>query len=426
MNVLQATETVASGQEQQRPAAPALTEAEKASRGHAGRRLLGVGALAAVVLGGALVGGTLPRLQQERKVHAAAAQASTTPPRVTVAVARRGAGITDRVLPGNSLPLLEASLYARSTGYIKERLVDIGDRVKQDQLLAVIAAPDIDDQLAQARANLTLAKANLRLSEASANVANIIYERDLRLGASLSQQKVDKDRATAQVTKARVEAARASVGVNESAVQRYTDLQGFEKIVAPFPGVITARRIDPGDLVAADSTTLELFHLMRTDVLRVFVSVPQLFATGIKVGQRAVVYLRDEPHKQYPGKVTRTANALDPNTRTLLTQVDVPNPDDTLRPGMYLQVKFVFDRTVFPIRIPAAALVVTSTGRQQAGVLDGQHRVRYRTVQLGRDYGADIEVLAGLKEGETVVVHPGDDLPEGTMVEPVTPKKPGT
>src|SRR5207248_1111071 len=129
---------------------------------------------------------------------------------------------------------------------------------------------------------------------------------------------------------------------------------------------------------------------------------------------------REELQKQYPGKVTRTANALDPNSRTLLTEVDVPNPNDALRPGMYLQVKFIFNRQVFPILIPAAALVVTSTGGQQVAVLDDQHQVHYRAVQLGRDFGAEIEILSGLTPGETVVVHPGDALPGGTVVEPVT------
>jgi RND family efflux transporter MFP subunit len=157
---------------------------------------------------------------------------------------------------------------------------------------------------------------------------------------------------------------------------------------------------------------------MRTDILRVFVNVPQVFATGIQVGQGAVVYQRDAPSKQFPGKVTRTADALDPNTRTLLTEVQVPNPDNALRPGMYLQVKFVFSRVTPSIRIPAAAIVVRS-GPRMVAVLDARHAVHYRDVQLGRDFGDEIEVLTGLGAGDTVVVHPGDDIPEGTVVEPV-------
>jgi RND family efflux transporter MFP subunit len=157
---------------------------------------------------------------------------------------------------------------------------------------------------------------------------------------------------------------------------------------------------------------------MRTDVLRVFVNVPQVFAGDIKVGHQAVVFQREDPGKQFPAKVTRTPDALDPNTRTLLTEVQVPNPENALRPGMYLQVKFVFDRSLVPILIPAAALVTRTDGPRVA-VLDEQHRVRYRAVQVGRDYGAQIEVIEGLRAGDTVVVHPGDDIPEGTIVEAV-------
>jgi RND family efflux transporter MFP subunit len=305
--------------------------------------------------------------------------------------------------------------------------VDIGDRVKKGQLLAVIDSPDLDDQLAQARANLEQAKANLKLSEANAVLAQTVLSRSIRISGKgpgyVSTEEIDQERATLGTTKASVEAARASIAVNEAAVKRFSDLQEFEKIVAPFQGVITARRIDPGDLVSADSTSRELFHLMRTDILRVFVDVPQVFATGIQVGQPALVYRREDPLKSFSGKVTRTADALDPSTRTLRTEVQVANPDNALRPGMYLQVKFVFSREQRAVLIPSAA-VVTRTGPPRVAVLDDQHRVQYRTVQLGRDYGAEVQVLGGLSAGDTIVVHPGDDLPEGTVVEPVpSPQK---
>ena len=328
--------------------------------------------------------------------------------------------------PGTLRPWQEVSLYARTTGYLKRRLVDIGDRVKEGQLLAEISAPDVDAQLAQAKADLAQAKANLPLAEANAKLAKITLERYEKAGpgTGVTLLQMDQQRATVTTTTAQVAATKASIQVYEASVQRYTVLQGFQKIIAPFKGVITARNVDPGDLITADSpsTAKELFHLMRTDTLRVFVNVPQVFSTGIKVSQDATVYRREEPEKQYPGKVTRTGDALDPNTRTLLTEVDVPNPNDALRPGMYLQVKFVFERQLFPILIPAAALV-TRTGGQQVAVLDKQHQVQYRTVQLGRDFGAQIEVTVGLKAGETVVVHPGDALPGGTVVEPVPPSK---
>jgi RND family efflux transporter MFP subunit len=383
-------------------------------------RVFALGGLAAVALAGALVAGTVPRLRQEQAVNAQAAAVANSPPRVTVAVARPSPADNVRVLPGNALPLLEAGLFPRATGYIKTRLVDIGDRVQAGQLLAVIDAPDIDDQLAQAKADLAQAKANLAKAKADETFATAEERRYRRLVSSqaASQEEYQSKVQADGVAKAVVVATQASIQVNEAAVQRFTDLQSFEKITAPFPGVITARTIDPGDLVSANSTARELFHVMRTDTLRVFVNVPQVFAAGIQVGQEASVYQRDNPSRQFAGKVTRTADALDPNTRTLLTEVQVPNPDNVLRPGMYLQVKFVFRRVAPSVRIPAAAVVVRN-GPRMVAVLDTQHTIHYRDVQLGRDFGDEIEVLSGLNAGDTVAVHPGDDLPEGTTVEPV-------
>lgn len=400
------------------PSAP--TEAEVSSRKHAGRRLLAIGGVVFTILVGAVVAGTLPRLRQEKAVNAAASEVATALPRVTVAVAKKVTPEAERVLPGTALPLMEAAMYARATGYLKTRLVDIGDRVTEGQLLAEISAPDIDDQLEQAKANLELSKANLAYARANAKLGQITYERYQYLAnnKSIAAQDFDQAKAKFDTTTAQVASSVASIEVNKALVQKFTDLRGFEKITAPFSGVITARNVEVGDLVTADSTVREMFHMMRTDTLRVFVNVPQVFAMGIKVGQSAVVYRREDPQKQFAGKVTRTADALDTNTRTLLTQVDVPNPNDALRPGMYLQVKFAFDRQVFPLMIPSVALATRTQGPRIA-VLDDGNRVRYRQVELGRDFGAEIQILAGLKEGERVVIHPGDDLPDGTVVAPV-------
>jgi RND family efflux transporter MFP subunit len=398
----------------------ATSDAEDLSRKRAGRRLLVIGAVAIILLAAALIAGTLPRLRQEDAVNSSAAEVAVALPRVTVAVAKKVAPEADRVLPGTALPLMEAALYARATGFLKTRLVDIGDRVKEGQLLGEIAAPDIDDQLEQAKANLELSEANLKVARANAHLAQITKVRYLRLAENntVATQERDQAVATADVTAAQVDSSLASIQVNKALVQKFTDLQNFEKITAPFTGVITARNVEVGDLVTADSTVREMFHVMRTDTLRVFVNVPQVFATGIKVGQTAIVYRREDPRRQFPGKVTRTADALDSNSRTLLTQVDVPNAKDALRPGMYLQVKFAFDRKVLPLMIPSVALASRTQGPTVA-VLDDQNRVRYRQVELGRDYGAEIQILSGLKEGEQVVVHPGDDLPDGTIVQPV-------
>ena len=241
--------------------------------------------------------------------------------------------------------------------------------------------------------------------------------------AAGSKNAYDSAIAAAGVATATVKASEATLKVDEANILRLETLQSFQKITAPFDGVITARHIDPGALVQADTpaSTKELFHLMRTDIIRVWVYVPQTFSTAVKSGLAATVYRREDPARTFAGTVARTADALDPNTRTLLTEVHVPNPDNLLRPGMYLQVKFTFDRSIFPVMIPSAAVVIRSQ-TPTVGVLDANHAIHYRSVQLGRDYGAEVEVNVGLNPGETVAVHPGDDLPEGTVVEPVTPQ----
>jgi RND family efflux transporter MFP subunit len=374
------------------------------------------------VLAAAAVTATLPRLANERALNAAAAQVSTARPRVTVAQAKKGAPTSDRVLPGNALPLDDAMIFARTTGYISQRLVDIGDRVKAEQLLAVISAPQVDDQLRQSEANLVQSKANLDFAQASLQLANAILARESKAaaGGAITQEQLDQDRASVATTSAQVEVAKATIQVNTALVQQFTDLQRFEKITAPFDGVITARHVDVGDLMTADSpgTSKLMFEIQRTDTLRVHVNVPQIFATKIKVGERAVVFRREAPDEQYSGTVTRTADALDPATRTLLTEVQVSNPKDALRSGMFLQVRFLFERADVAVMVPSAAVLVRDNVSQVA-VLDNQHRVSYQKVELGRDFGQEIEIRSGVRDGQTVLVYPGDQLPVGTVVDPV-------
>jgi RND family efflux transporter MFP subunit len=401
-------------------------EIETKAHRRAGYWTFGGVALLGTALVGSLVLATLPRLQHDKDLESAAAQVANSPPLVSVATARRAPAASERTLPGNAQAYREAALYSRSTGYLKRWLVDIGDRVEAGQLIAEISAPDIDDQLAQARANLILSKANLQVAEANSELAKITLKRDEAsgIGIGVSAQTIDQDKAQVQTTAAQIESSKANIKVNEATVQQYADLQSFQKIVAPFAGVVTARNVDPGDLITADSpnTTRELFHVMQTDPLRVFVNVPQTYAASITVGQDAMLWQRDDPTKQFKGKVARTANALDPNTRTLLTEVDVPNPKDGLRPGMYLQVKFVAVRTAPSVLIPGAALVTRPDG-SYVPILDTRQTVHYRKVRLGRDLGAELEILAGLEGGETVVIHPGDALAEGQQVQPAPATK---
>jgi RND family efflux transporter MFP subunit len=409
----------APGRAEQAAAAPGSTEVRAANSKRSAVRPAALAALV-VALTAVLTASTLGRMRQEHKRKDAAAEVATTLPRVTVVRARAMAAEAEQLLPGSARPLQEAGLYPRATGSIKTRLVDIGDRVQGGQLLAVIDAPDLDNRLALAKADLAQAKANWEKAKADAELFGSVENRSriLLAGGRTPRAEYEVKFKNYGAGKAAVGAAEAAIKVNETAVQRLADLRAFGKIAAPFAGVITARHIDPGDLVCADSTARELFHLMRTDILRVFVDVPQVFATDIQVGQSAVVYRREDLLKPFSGKVTRTADALAPDTHTLRTEVQVANADNALRPGMDLQVKFVFRNEYRAILMPRAA-VVTRAGAPRVAVLDDQHRVQYRTVQLGRDCGAQIEVLAGLTAGDTAVVHPGDDLPEGTVVDPV-------
>jgi RND family efflux transporter MFP subunit len=416
---------MAQQQSVERPPAPpnviAPNEKEHSSSGYA---TLGLVGLVVVALIAAVVVVALQRRQHVQQLDAAAAELSSALTRVSVATARRAPPTSELTLPGNAQPIRGSALYARTNGYLTRWLVDIGDRVTEGQLLAEISTPDVDDQLAQARANLVLAKGNLLAAEANLELAKITLKRNLsanrRSAGAVSELTIDQNQAEVKTTAAQVETARASIQVNEATVQQYADLQAFQKIVAPFAGVITVRTVDPGALVTSDnpSEARPLFYLMQTDPLRVFVNVPQVFATTIAVGQNAAVYREEDPNRRFSGRVTRTANALDPNTRTLLTQVDVPNPNDALRPGMYLQVKFTAPRAARAVLIPSAALAWRPEGTF-VSVLDGDHRVQYRKVQSGRDYGAEVEIVTGLEGGETIVVHPGDALTEGQQVEPV-------
>jgi RND family efflux transporter MFP subunit len=402
--------------------ATALPQPDAAPRPMSGKRLLAVGGLAAVVLAVGLVLGVLPRLRQQEALYAGAAEAAGKVPRVTVVVARSGPASIKQVLPGNAAPLLEAAIYARTNGYLTKRLVEIGDHVKEEQLLAEITTPEIDAQLQMAIATLAQGKASLLKDQAKEVLAQADLGRAKALleKKSIAQQEYDTTLAQAKSATAIVKADLATIEANEADVLRLKTLKAFQKVTAPFPGVITAKNVDPGALVSADSsgTGKELFHLMRIDTLRVFVNVPQVFATDVKVGQTAEVYRKEDALKKLKGTVTRTANALDPGTRTLLTEVQVPNPKNELLPGMYLQVQFQFDRAIAPVLIPGAALATRADGPRVA-VLDAQHKVHYRAVQLGRDFGTEVEITAGLSPGEMVVVHPGDDLPEGTLVEPI-------
>jgi RND family efflux transporter MFP subunit len=316
----------------------------------------------------------------------------------------------------------ETAVYARTSGYLRRWLVDIGDEVKEGQLLAEVETPEVDAQLLQARATLAESRATLIRNKASAELARVNLDRvrqSYERGVG-SRQDFDESDAALKVATATVQVSDATIQASEANVRRLEDLQRFQKVTAPFAGVITARNYDTGALVVADSSAgREMFHIAQIDTLRVFADVPQTFATSIHTGQVAPVSRREVPGKEFAGAVARTTHSVNVQTRTLRVEVDVPNADHALLPGMYLQVRFQLEAPANIVRVPGAAVVVRAEGAKVAVIVPDE-RVSYRAVKLGRDYGTVIEVTEGLTGGERLVVRPGDDLAAGTLVDPIT------
>ena len=309
------------------------------------------------------------------------------------------------ILPGNIQAFTEATLYARTNGYIKSWQTDMGCKVKAGDLLAEIEAPDVDAQLRQSAANLAQNRANLE-------IARLNFERtkDLLQKRVISQEEFDTSRTT-------LEAQQASVNAGVAGMQNLSVEQGFQKITAPFTGMITKRLVDIGTLVSSGggSTGTMLFNLQQNDPLRIFVAVPQSESRSISLGMTARVLIQEYPGQNFEGTVVRTAGAIDPTSRTLLTEIDLPNPDGKLYAGMYGQVKFILKDLNSPILLTANALTFHPAGPQVAMVTN-ENRIHWQDVKVGRDFGATLEITAGLEENATVVMNPTDDLREGTVV----------
>ncbi|WP_205679046.1 efflux RND transporter periplasmic adaptor subunit [Aquisphaera insulae] len=384
-------------------------------------RLFGIGAFLAVSMGGlswaAIQGREHQRIERDAVQHVV----RNEKPRVLTVVAARASGTVDQILPATASPLYQTAVYARTSGYLKRRLVDIGDRVKEGQLLAEIETPEVDSQLLRARATLNQSKATLERDRASERLAQITLMRTRRLhgNAAVSHQEYDDAEAAFKVASATTKVSEAVIEANAADVKRLEDLQAFQKVVAPFDGVITARNYDSGALIVADdANAAELFHVARNDILRVIADVPQTYATAIHAGLEAPVFRRESPGREFPGKVVRTTGRVDPKTRTLRVEAEVPNPDDALLPGMYLQVRFRLEAPSNVVQVPGAAIISRAEGTKLA-TLDAEGALRYHFVTVGRDFGNTVEVVSGVSPGETVVIRPGDDLPEGAKVEPV-------
>jgi RND family efflux transporter MFP subunit len=377
--------------------------------------------------------GIIPRVLRNREARDVALASTVLLPEVIVVHPRRAAAQTAVSLPGNLQPLYSASVFARTNGYIESRSVDIGSQVKAGQVLAVISAPEVDQQLNQARADALEAaaavkqsKAALEQAQANLGIARITQRRYASLieKRAVTQQSLDEaDEAfrarTADVSAAgaNINAAEASLQSRRANVDRLTQLQGFERVVAPFDGVITARNIELGDLVNAGSGngSMSLFSVAQSNVLRVQVEVPQSAALAIKIGQPATLTVQERPGRRYVATVTRSAESIDVAARTMLTEVQVDNRDGSLVPGMYGEVNFDITASQPSLIIPSTALVIDKNGMHVVSV-SADSRVHFVPVDIGQDQGSEVEISQGLRGGETLVSNPSDLLSDGEKV----------
>ena len=388
--------------------------------------------LVAVVLVAAFVIGYIPRHRRELQLVAEADTRNESLPQVSVMTARRAEARGTLVLPGNIQAVTEAPILARAEGFIVRRYVDIGDRLAAGQLMAEIEAPDLDQQVRQAQAAVEQAQADLeraaaaleqgKANESLAKVTAQRWDNLVRRGV-VSKQENDQNQAQYQAQSASVRAleravaaSKSNVSAAEANVARLSELRGYLKVRAPFAGVVTLRNVDVGALVNAGSTLL--FRIAQTNLLRTYVNVPQSNAADVHVGQTATLSISESPDARFSGRVTRTANALDPASRTLLTEIQAPNPDGKLMPGMYVQVDLNLPRKDPPLLIASDTLVVRPEGTLVA-LVGGGNVVHFQRVTVGRDFGDRIEVLSGLIEGERAIVNPNDSVQEGVKVQPV-------
>lgn len=326
----------------------------------------------------------------------------------TVAVTRptRGTSQEELVLPGTTQALTDAPIYARTSGYLKRRYVDLGARVKANQLLAELDAPELQQQIQQARADLATAEANARLAQVTAD-----RYRELVKSDSVSQQDADNTAGTLDARKTAVESARYNVS-------RLEQMQSYTRIYAPFAGVITARNTDVGALIDPGSSgggARELFHISVTDRLRLFVNVPELYSRVATPGLKAELTFAEFPDRTFPASLVRTAETIDVASRTLLAEFDVPNPAGVLLAGAYAEVHLKPPAGTSVFRLPANALIFRADGLKIAVIRRG-NTVAMTTVIVGRDFGTEVEVVSGVTGDETVVVNPPDSLTDGQTV----------
>lgn len=369
-------------------------------RGGGARIAIGVGVLAVVLLA---LGG-VPRFLRHRQLATEAAAAQNEAPRVSVATAHASGSTSELDLPGTIQGARETAIYPRATGYVRRWRVDMGAHVRAGDVLAEVETPELDQELDQARAAQAQAESNLALAKTTLDRWTELVKED-----AATRQEFDEKQAAYAAAQANVRAARANV-------DRLSALKRFADVVAPFSGVVTARNVEVGMLVSASATAgaRPLYTLAQTDTMRMLVNVPQSSASEVAVGTPVEITAQELTGGTVKGTVARTAEAIDPASRTLLTEIRIPNAGRSLLPGMYAQAKLHVRRGVPTIVIPATTLVLTTDGPTVAVVRNG--RVHMQRLTLGRDLGAEVEVTSGLSDGAQLIVNPGDDVVEGARV----------
>jgi RND family efflux transporter MFP subunit len=397
-----------------RPTAGALPQTSRRAIRPRSAWLLGFTAL--LPLAGGVAYGASQHHAQNRQVIATLQQQRDSVPAVRVAKARAAGGTMTISLPATTLAFAAANIYARANGYIETRKVDIGDHVKAGDLLAKITAPEQDHQVSQAEATLGQIQATLQQIKASRDLAQVTNERDSALVKKgwVTPQQGDTDRLTLDAQNAAVTVAQNNIEAQQALVQVLRQQQAYQSVIAPFDGIVTQRSVDTGTLVQSGATLM--FSLMRSDIIRTQVYVPQDAAFGVVPGVEAVIHVPELPDRAFQGKVTRSARALAPGTRTLLTEIDIPNPDGILSPGMYVTVELHIPRKNPSIVVPADALVFNSDGLQVAVADNGT--AHFHKVTVARDFGTEVEVSDGIKPGDDLILKPSVTLADGSKVQP--------
>jgi RND family efflux transporter MFP subunit len=397
---------------------PEIPPAPKSGRG----KWLGIGALLALLAGLGL--GAWGYREQHRQVADAAVQHENYVPKLRVATIKPSDPTVVVTLPATTAAFAQANIFARASGYIDKRNVDIGDNVKAGELLAHITAPEIEHQIQQAQASIGQSQAALQQAQANAELANVTWGRDKPLVQQgwVTKQQGSVDEQTLQAQQAAVGVAQQNLAAQQAQLKVLQQQQDYQSVVAPFDGTITQRNIDVGSLVQADATTgTFMFTIMQSNVIRTYVHVPQDAAFGLEPGVGAKVRVPEIPGREFPAKVTRVADALEPNTRTLLAEVDIPNTDGALSPGIYCAVELDILRKVPSLTVPADAVVFTADGLRVAVLENGT--AHFQKIAVTRDLGTAVEVSEGVKPGDQVVLNPPVNLAEGEKVD-VRPETP--